>query len=67
MFSKQLLQSSNIRLALIALVLCGITLVGSRSTGQVSAAAVPNAPLDQVFVTCTVAQVAIISNFQSPH
>lgn len=39
MFFKQLLQSSTIRLALIALVLCGITLVSGRST-EVAFAAV---------------------------
>lgn len=38
MFSKQLLHSSFIRLSLIAVVLCSITLLGARSTGQAKAA-----------------------------
>ncbi len=49
MFSKQLLHSSTIRFALIALVLCGITLLGSRSTGQVKAAAAQPAAIESSF------------------
>lgn len=78
MFFKQLLQSSTLRLGLIALVLCGSALTGSGSTDQVSAAALqvaansqskenvaglfalaPNAPADQVFVRCSVANVGV--------
>jgi hypothetical protein len=38
MFSKQLLQSSTVRLTLIAMVLCGITLVSGQSSGVTKAA-----------------------------
>jgi hypothetical protein len=78
MFFKQLLQSSTVRLLLIALVLCAMTLSGAQPTDQAKAAAAPsatspqiehstvaasevapNATSDQVFVTCTVAQVSV--------
>jgi len=49
MFSKQLLHSSTIRLALIALVLCGITLVGARSTSQVKAEELRSASIESAF------------------
>lgn len=48
MFFKQLLQSSTVRLALIALVLCGVTLVGSRSTEDAKAAAMQSTINQQV-------------------
>lgn len=47
MFFKQLLQSSTFRLCLIALVLCGVALTGSRSTGQAQAEAMQSASTQQ--------------------
>ena len=62
MFSKQLLRSSVVRLSLIAVVLCSITLLGARSTGQAKAAAVqaaPSAATEQIFVQCSVLETGM--------
>ncbi len=48
MLFKQWLQSSTVRLALIALVLCGVTLVGSRSTGEAKAAQMKSETVSQI-------------------
>ena len=58
MFFKQLLHASTVRLGLIALVLCGITLVGTQSTGHAKAEvaqSVTSSPIQQD--SATVAQV----------
>lgn len=72
MLFKQWLHSSTIRLALIAVVLCMTMLIGTRSTGQVKAAALqpilqdttsdlqannPSATL--IDLTCTVMQAGV--------
>lgn len=71
MFSKQLLHSSIVRLSLIAIVLCSITLLGAQSTGQAKAASqsVPNAPSGQIFINCTVNAVGVnyVNNTVSVH
>ena len=62
MFYKQLLHSSTVRLSLIAVVLCSITLLGARSTGQAKAAAVqaaPSAATEQIFVQCSVLETGM--------
>lgn len=74
MFFKQLLQSSTIRFCLIALILCGVALTGSRAAGRVSAAAPqvmgmaqttapavvdPNAPTEHIFVRCSVLETGM--------
>jgi len=72
MFYKRLLHSSIVRLSLIAVVLCSITLLGARSTGQAKAASprieqnvvttselAPNAPVGLVTIHCTVADVGL--------
>jgi len=54
MFFKQLLQSSTARLVLIALVLCGITLVGTQSMGHAKAEvaqSVTSSPVQQYSVS----------------